>query len=77
MALDMWRSKMKTKVYECLNTFNEREWNVLHVALDHMIEHLRDCIRDESAICHDDGEYLLEQCERLVSANKLRNRLNE
>ncbi len=52
---------MKTKVYECLNTFNEREWNVLHVALDHMIEHLRDCIRDESAICHDDGEYLLEQ----------------
>tara|TARA_R110001583_G_scaffold328_1_gene2946 strand:- start:21409 stop:21648 length:240 start_codon:yes stop_codon:yes gene_type:complete len=68
-----------------IEDFDPLEQNVLHVAMDHMVEHLRevaseklkDAVSDAATArqANDDVEELAEQVERLRCAVKLRQKL--
>ena len=49
------------------------EQNVLHVAMDHMVEHLREVASEK--LRDDDFEEITDQVERLMCAVKLRQKL--
>lgn len=79
---EMMMGKVKQTLIE---DFHPLEQNVLHVAMDHMVEHLRevasemlrDAVSDAATArqANDDVEEITEQIERLRCAVKLRQKL--
>ena len=57
--------------------FSDSELNVLQVAIDLMIEHLTDCIRDETYDAFSgDGSEIVCLADRLVTAKRLKERFS-
>ena len=57
--------------------FSDSELNVLQVAIDLMIEHLTDCIRDEIYDAFSgDGSEIVCLADRLVTAKRLKERFS-
>ena len=60
-----------------LMDFSDSELNVLQVAIDHMVEHLNDCIREETYDTFSgDGSEIVCLAGRLVTAKRLKERFS-